>query len=1079
MSTRTATCPGPDAIEALAHKPPGPGDTAHAALVAHVARCPECAEALRAARFANRFSRVLLGQAEAKDPDGTHPVIPGYRVEREISRGAQGVVYEAVQVKSGQRVAVKLLHERGHASLTSGARFGREIQIAGALSHPGIVRLLDSMVLADGSDALIMERIDGVSLAQWLERRPRPSREAIVDVLASVADALHHAHQRGVIHRDLKPTNILIDENGSARVLDFGIARWTDATREDRRVTLTGEFAGTLAYAAPEQVGGANGEQRAASDIRSDIYALGVIAYEAMTGAMPYAVHGSLETTIWNIVHAEPARATLQGLGTDLAIVLAKAIAKEPERRYQTAADLARDLRHAAKGEAIDARRDSRIYMLRKSIRRHRFGVAMGALIAAFAVVMLVVLAVSNAQLSDALRESRIERLRTLAATGSRAKAEAILWGELSQVEPRGGRRSESPSMMGVWSGAHELRRCMWAFMELQGVARCISRKSMGVADDSQILPMGPGRIVLVRSRTLDVRSLEGEPISSGAVLPEKSVMLAMTPDARHVLVWREGFVECWEIEDGKMNGPVGRVEMPIVDGRPPLAESRDEVVVVSSVAAAPVVLAVPSLTMLCVLSDGVANQRVWVSMDSSAVVYLAMDGSLREVVSRDGVERWRHQFVSSDAIESASTSTTGVRLALNEGRTCAVAMLPSATYVLDLKRPREDVRLEAKTGMRATAVVSPDGSIVAMASFGDSRLRLFDAQTLEEVGALTGHDRTVGVHGFSGDGRRIITIDSRYDVRIWDAPGHGWRDPLTNVVPNTLDPSLSPDGARLYFGADQRRLACVYLDDPSTPQREVSSAMALSVSCAPQGDLIASAAHGSKVWISTAAGGMHREVDAAPGERIQSVRFDPAGAHVVLGTMEGSVVLVRAREGVIERHATITPKAMISSVRFVGESGLLAVAARDGLVHLFDSATLELVRTVKASERQIRSLAVSPDARQIAAVGDSGQIILIHAASGRIRTAPRVSEDAIFCVAFHPDGSTLLVGDRAGVVTVVDAHTLSVLATFHVRAPVTSLIFEPGGDRVIVSAIGHRLERWDFAALAGTLGALRPGPAQ
>lgn len=1067
MSTNVPTCPGPDAIEELAQRPPGPGDTSHAALVAHVARCPECAERLRAARFANRFSRVLLGEAEAVEHGAVLPVIPGYRVEREISRGAQGVVYEAVQIKSGQRVAVKLLHERGHASPTSGARFVREIQIAGALSHPGIVRLLDSMVLADGSDALIMERIDGVALSLWLQGSPRPSRDQIVGILASVADALHHAHQRGVIHRDLKPTNILIDENGTARVLDFGIARWTDASRDAQRVTLTGEFAGTLAYAAPEQVG----EQRSGADIRSDVYSLGVIAFEALTGAMPYGVHGSLESTIWNIVHAEPARSTTHGLGRDLETVLAKAIAKEPDRRYQTAAELARDLRHALHGEAIDARRDSRIYVLRKSLRRHRFAVAFAGMLACFAAVMLVVLAVSNARLTDALRESRIERLRTLAATGSRAKAETILWKELAAAE----RGVPSEAMQGVWSGKRELRRCVWAFMELQGTARCISRRSMGIDPASRVLPVGRDRIAVIQGRMVDVRTILGVPVTKSVQLAEHAVFLAATPDAHHILLYRDGAVESWAMQDGSLKGPIGRYLIHDRGGEVPVTEARDGVAVVSTTSSTPVILSIPELNVRADLTEGALNQRVWISDESEFVHYLGRDGTLREVDAADGHERWRRDFVSAAELEPPTALAVGVRIVSNPARTRAVVMLHSSTVVLDLAEHGQVMRLDARGGVRAGAVINPEGTLIALGSFGDSRSRLFDARTLAELPSLTGHDRTVGVQSFTSDGTRITTIDSAYDLRVWDAPGHGWREELTPATPNALDPALSRDASRLYFGTSQRRLAVIDLTEKGHPPRQLSESLALTVACAPDGNAVASAALGPTLTLMDGDGGKLRTLEAAPGEKIQSIRFNPTGELVAFGTMEGTVALVSVRDSKVERRVAISPLAKVASVRFVGTTGLLAVGARDGRVHIFDAATLDPVRTVEVSDKQVRSIGVSPDAQSVAAVGDAGQILLLNAKTGRVRASPRVSEDAIFCVAFHPQGETILVGDRAGVVTVVDVATLTVLATFDMHAPVTSITFEGGGDRVIVSAIGHAMERWDFAALAGTMRAVRP----
>jgi tetratricopeptide (TPR) repeat protein/predicted Ser/Thr protein kinase len=430
-------CPGASTLEAFALAAES-GDVAVASHVASCERCRSIVEEVREnQRFLGEFTRELRpGEDLFEDPFASREEVPGYTLHRELHRGAQGVVYLATQERTRRDVAVKMLLQGAFATSRQRARFEREAEIASQLRHPNIVTVYDSMPVKGGRFALVMEYIEGRTLDQWSESlatlAPRNRIAAVVELFLQVIDAVHYAHQRGVIHRDLKPANILVDADGRPRIVDFGIAKLHDAAQADRAVapraraatavTREGEFAGTLAYAAPEQLGG----RPDAIDTRTDVYALGVILHELLTGRMPYDVTGSFAEVIDHVVNEPPAplRQALPEADEDLAVIVEHCLAKEPERRYQSAGALLADLRHRLAGEAINARRSSRVYVFRRWAARHK-----AVVVGAVAALALVVVGVSSGSYALFERRQRQqveeEQFRT-----SQLKAAAELSGE-------------------------------------------------------------------------------------------------------------------------------------------------------------------------------------------------------------------------------------------------------------------------------------------------------------------------------------------------------------------------------------------------------------------------------------------------------------------------------------------------------------------------------------------------------------------------------------------------------------------------------------------------------------------------
>lgn len=301
--------------------------------------------------------------------------IGDYELLDEIGRGGQGVVFKARQPRTGREIAVKRLSAGAFATPDMRARFEREIEAAVALDHPNIVTVFGTEIV-DGQQLLAMKWVDGVPIDRWARpphEAPRPIRE-ILEVFAVVCDAVHHAHQRGVIHRDLKPSNILVDSENRPFVLDFGLAKLSRESATAATMTLTGQFLGTPAYAAPEQI---RGDVRAV-DVRTDVYALGAILYRLLTGTLPFTDTGDLPALMQNVLHREALRPSSHDatLNREVDVILLKALAKDKDQRYTSVDALADDLRRFLTGQAVLAHPPSTIYQVRKFVRQHRGAVA-------------------------------------------------------------------------------------------------------------------------------------------------------------------------------------------------------------------------------------------------------------------------------------------------------------------------------------------------------------------------------------------------------------------------------------------------------------------------------------------------------------------------------------------------------------------------------------------------------------------------------------------------------------------------------------------------------------------------------
>lgn len=381
-----------------------------------------------------------------------------FRLERRLGAGGMGVVYEAVQESPIQRrVAIKLL-KLGSGNEELATRFRAEARALARLSHPNVAQVFEAGTSEDGQPFLVMELIQGLPITRYCEEH-QLGLDARIELMLAVCRGVQHAHQRGIVHRDLKPANLLVaDPDGRAipKIIDFGVAKTLVADDDAPAMTRRGEAVGTLEYMSPEQTGG-----MMPADTRSDVYALGVVLYELLTGELPIArgrfERASLEEAYRAIREIEPLRpsrlvaargstdpsshgvpVSARRLRGDLDWITLKALDKDPDRRYGTVSEMAADLERFLRNEPIIAGPPSALYRVQKLVWRHRWAVAGAALLLLASLVASAGLAVGMMRARHAEAAARVD------AETSRHVADFLVQ-VFASADPREGQGGETP----------------------------------------------------------------------------------------------------------------------------------------------------------------------------------------------------------------------------------------------------------------------------------------------------------------------------------------------------------------------------------------------------------------------------------------------------------------------------------------------------------------------------------------------------------------------------------------------------------------------------------------------------------
>ena len=1050
---------------------------------AHLAQCANCRAKVAELRADRDFLRDFVKIASSLDrrndppdlPDHRTSRVPGYTVRRVCGRGGQAVVYEAIQLSTRRRVALKVLEVGRRGRERRLRRFEREIELVAGLRHPHIVTVYDSGFTSEGQPFFAMEYVEGIPINEYCQNlgsaqlAPERRVHAVLRLFADVCDAVRHAQQQGIIHRDLKPSNVLVDDAGTPRVLDFGLARVTCNDPEYATLTKTGEFLGTLIYAAPEQLSAGS----AAPDTRTDVYALGVMLYELLTGTHPYPVDGSAAEVIRAIQHCQPRSPShVSAINDELSTIMLKALAKDPERRYESAAALLDDVSRYLAGQPISAKRDSLWYLLRTTARCHR-----GAVATAFAfALLLVVFSITMGmlyrdtqvaertarrtahKLAATLSLSNVERGRLTNLSGNAALAEDILWREYLAHPPNPPHRQPD----GHWY--LPTNPSYWALWEVyrRNPCRATVRTHAG---HILALTFQPNRsvILVLSSRGSLLRwDPDHERLETVRRLPVAGSHLrgCFSPDGQFV-AWSDGYrVVVQRTDDGRTV-----LEQPLDPAAPPNTHP-----VISDDGQA-VALAIKNAIIL--VADTSAPDWHRIDVGDSTVHTLCFDhsGQTLWAMLRDAggwhlralAVRGRSQGPSV-AIPSARATTmcvgSGGRLLFFAANRNVGRLQLEDLCLLSPWRGHLD--------LINTLAASTDGRWIASGS-GDKTIRLWRcSRSPQSSRVLLGHQRSVVSVAFSRDGRRVVSGDAGGTLKLWDTG-----DVARRVVPcagTVHGLSVAIDGGRVAL--------CGSTESPSKGWFQIRDLHTWHVLCQSpeQAMLYPSIAFlpDGRNWVTcNVAGsvsvwspeGLARRRTGLPS--LSHIAVSPNGRLLATtcNRSPGDILIFDTSSleplTTLHGHSGRTP-----SVAFNPDGSTLASASRDGTVILWDTRTFTRRATLTAHHASVRVARFSPDGAILATGGDDWTVRLWDGHTGRALRALTGHRQHVFAVAFSPDGRLLASGDRGATIRLWNVATGRNLLTIDEQSGghVMDLVFGPTGRQLLVATTSGLLV-WDLAA--------------
>ncbi len=1092
----------------------------------YVARYPEAADLLRPALESLRLldcSRAGCDAPAEDVPGEVRGTLGDFRIVREVGRGGMGVVYEAEQISLGRRVALKVLPLAGMMDERHLRRFKNEALAAAHLDHPNIVDVL-GVGSERGVHYYAMRFIEGQTLADIIRdlrgERDRPTSaddqdvtraytppateapapaaptrdqgllstkgstrdagffRAVAQLGAQVAEALEHAHQQGIVHRDVKPSNLLLDGRGKPWVTDFGLAQ----IQSDVKLTQTGDLVGTLRYMSPEQALA----KRVPIDHRTDVYSLGATLYELLT-LRPVFEGSDRQELLRQIAFDEPTRPRRlnRGVPQELETIVLKALEKNPNDRYPTAQELADDLTRYLKDEPIRARTPSVSRRLQKWALRHLALVWATALGLALALVGLsvstvIALAAYRAESKQRTQAEQQEQLaqvarkqaederdladRRLVATRMHLAHKSLEENELQQAEgllnlcvPQPGR----PDFRG-WEWSYLKARCHRELVSIGGrEERHLIQTVAWSADGRRLLTTGrkpdtPGRSAAIWD------AFSGVPTWTLDRLADDRP--AWSPDGRHLAA--EGKI--WDSTIGK---------------------------VVASLATAG---ETPGWS-----PDG--QRLAFVGRQSVRVWDVATHKELLSLAAGGGQLAWspRGRYLAVGIKEAKVWDvTTGkqvlaVPLSLGPSSFPAVAWSPQETHlavvdpsgtvqVYDLATGQSGPGLRCYSPTAHALCWSPNGQFLAVSDshlgsrdpLDPALIRIWDWRTGEEHAPLQGHRQQVRVLAWQPAGRLLASWSRDGSAKVWDTVAGKEIRSFPHGFVGIVHGSWSPDGQRLAALSRSR----VLIWDVTMPAESLllqgDTVEVCSLAWRPDSQRLAAAAINGRIRIWDPVAG--KDLATLP-DNAQNLNWSPDGqwlAYTLVGS--GRFVVRDAATGKEERSLNV-PRVAFSWEPHGKRLAVVGPSQEQTRVTIFDwldgREVLSWSWDVDVRRGGVQ-IAWSPDGTRVAAIsGRDGLLTTWDAATGEERLCVRdgLGQLILFgmpSIAWSPDGRWLAVADHRGNVRVLEAATgeeFAVLREGHSQAPV-SLAWSPDNRRLLSWDVGGTLRFWDVVAGQETL---------
>jgi WD40 repeat protein/tRNA A-37 threonylcarbamoyl transferase component Bud32 len=1009
------------------------------------------------------------GPADARVPDTSQgeaqPCLPSrigeYDILGEVGRGGMGVVYKARHRGLRRLAAVKMVLQGSFASAQQRLRFQLEAELAARVQHPNIVQVFE-IGSQEGQPFLAMEWVEGGSLADRLDGKPWPAREAAV-LVETLARAIHVGHGESVVHRDLKPANILLAASpaGQAgptpKITDFGLAQPTD---DVRTLTRSGVLLGTPRYMAPEQANGTT----ALVGPATDVFALGVMLYELLTGRLPFEGKSDLEV-LRAVTTAEPVRPRRHqpSVPRDLEAVVLKCLEKEPGLRYPLALELADDLRRFLDHKPVQARGTSAAGRLGRWARRNR-GVA-----AALGVIALLLIGVAIASGLAALRFGRLAdeaNRRGEAERWQRYRADMTAAAVALQVP------NTAAARRALAAAPEEYRGWEW-------------RHFNGRLDDARAilrLPGGPHAPTFRPGGTLRpllAFSPDGKRIAAGSLESGTGVWDTATG--------REAGVLPGQAYNDLAFGPDGRL-LAIVAGGPLLSwdSFRDAPTVVCRIPEEAGLLLSPDGRLLLGKKD--TQAQLW---DVPAGRKRAdLPGEFRPanetaVFSGDG----RHvAYSTEDAAVHVWDVRAGAEARVLRGHSAhvpALAFSPDRTRLASGARyPDNSVRLWSLPNGEEVAVLrghqnevsevafSPDGSRLASGS-RDKTARLWDARAGKLVAVLKGHTGVVGYLAFSPDGKHLATTSDDETVRLWDAAKGEPVAVLRGHTGLVWAAVFSPDGARMASASADGTVRLWDLEQLAwNGVLRGHTSYVYDAAFSPDGTRAVSAAWDgmARLWdTNTGREAGHFEHGTGPPDRIVGAAcFGPDGRQIATVTASGAVTVWDVATRAKVRTLRVPPGDWRGYPRaaFQPNGDYLAVGAGDGTVRLWDATGEEPVAVLRGHEDLVLDVAFSPDGTQLASAGVDRTVRLWDVRTRSPLAVLRGHEkDSVGGLAYSPDGRLLASASRDKSVRLWDTATRQALAILPHGSAVFGVAFSPDGRRLAAGCADSSIRLWDVAS--------------